>query len=78
MAFDATDFKSNISPSKLLNLLQSLWNRCYKHGSHIFGLTNFHDFSSILFPFFSVLFNEFNNAKVYLTNTLQLKNQEKK
>ena len=30
------------------------------HGSHIFGLTNFPDISSIFFPFFSVLFHEFN------------------
>ena len=55
---------------------------CHNHGSHIFGLTNFPDFSSIflLFSsiFFSVLFNEFNTYKIYLTNTLRLKNQRKK
>ena len=55
------------------------------HGSHIFELTNFPDFSpdlsSILFPFssiFSVFYlMNLTNTKIYLTYTLQLKVWEK-
>ena len=54
----------------------------YGHGSHIFGLTNFPDFSSIFFPFSSIfsLFHLMNLTitKIYLTNTLQLKSRRKK
>ena len=49
------------------------------HGSHIFGLTNFPDFSSILSPFssiFSVFYlMNLTNIKIYLTSIFQLKSQ---
>ena len=52
-----------------------------KHGSHIFGLTNFPDISSIFFPFsgiFSVFYLlNLTHTKIYLTNTLQLKSRKK-
>ena len=55
------------------------------HGSHIFGLTNFPDFS-LTFPvyffdlslFFSVLFNEYNKYKNLLNKYISSKNSEKK
>ena len=53
----------------------------YLYGSHIFGLTNFPDFSNISFCifqyFFSVLFNEFNKYK-NLFNYTSSKRSEKK
>ena len=59
---------------------EHIWNKWVDiHGSHIFGLTNFPDFSSSFFPFssifFIILFNKFNKHKIYLTNTLQLNSQ---
>ena len=51
------------------------------HGPHIFGLTNFPDFSSIFFPFssiFSVFYlKNFTNTKIYWTKALQVKIQKK-
>ena len=52
------------------------------HGSHIFGLTNFHDFSSIFFPFssiFSVFYlMNLKYTEIYLTSTFQLKREKVK
>ena len=62
----------------IINWLESLI--VTHHGSHIFGLTNFPDFCTICFhfPVFLVFyFMKLTNAKIYLTNTFQLKITEK-
>ena len=47
------------------------------YGSHIFGLTNFIDFSIFLLSgiFFSVLFNEFNKYKNLFNKYISISNQ---
>ena len=51
------------------------------HGSHIFGLTNFPDsssvFVSIFQTFFSVLFNVFNKYKNLINKYTSNKNSDK-
>ena len=55
-------------------------NKSLTDGSHIFGLTNFPEFSSIfqfifaIFQYFSVMYlMNLTNTKINLTNTIQLK-----
>ena len=49
----------------------------FKHGSHIFGLTNFLTFPLFLSIFLVFYLINLTNTKIYLTNSLQLKNWRK-
>ena len=72
--------RENVDPRaqlKIINMKKKHAPLCF-HGSHIFGLTNIPDFSSIFFPFSSVIFDEFNKYKNLFCKYTSIKKSEKK